>query len=221
MSDLTKRALSEALKEALRHKPLSKVTVTELTDACGVNRMTFYYHFKDIYDLVEWTCQDFAQKGLGGNRTASTWQQGLLGIFDAVRANASFVDNVYHSVSREQLERYLHDVTYDLLIGVVDENACGLPVTDEQRAFIADFYKYGFVGLVLAWIRDGMREDPERIVERLSTMVRGNFRKALVAFSEADGADAMTTNAQARAEASAHGDGADSPTAARPSPSRA
>ena len=184
--------------------------------ACGVNRMTFYYHFKDIYDLVEWTCQDFAQKGLGGNRTASTWQQGLLGIFDAVRANASFVDNVYHSVSREQLERYLHDVTYDLLIGVVDESARGLPATAEQRAFIADFYKYGFVGLVLAWIRDGMREDPERIVERLSTMVRGNFRKALVAFSEADGADASTAGATARA----CDDVANSPTAPRPSPSR-
>ena len=47
MSQMTKRALEASLKELLRHKPLDKITVSDLTDHCGVNRMTFYYHFKD------------------------------------------------------------------------------------------------------------------------------------------------------------------------------
>ena len=54
MSNLTKIALSNALKELLAHKSLEKITVTELTRACGLNRMTFYYHFQDIYELAEW-----------------------------------------------------------------------------------------------------------------------------------------------------------------------
>ena len=52
MSQITKRALEQSLKNLLREKPLSKITVTDITEDCGISRMTFYYHFKDIYDLV-------------------------------------------------------------------------------------------------------------------------------------------------------------------------
>ena len=45
MSQMTKRALVHSLKELLTEKPLDKITVTDLTEHCGVNRMTFYYHF--------------------------------------------------------------------------------------------------------------------------------------------------------------------------------
>lgn len=183
MSQITERALSDALKRLLQTKPLNRITVTQITDECGVSRMTFYYHFKDIYDLVEWTCQDFAARALGNNRTYDTWQQGFLAIFDSLLQNRAFVTSVYHSVSREQLERYLYDVTYDLLIGVVEEESSGLRVTERDKAFIADFYKYGFVGLVLAWIRDGMQEEPAQLVGRLSTMAQGNFRQALERFA--------------------------------------
>ena len=77
MSQMTKRALEASLKELLRHKPLDKITVSDLTDHCGVNRMTFYYHFKDIYDLVEWCCEEDAARALAGQKTYDTWQQGF------------------------------------------------------------------------------------------------------------------------------------------------
>lgn len=49
----TKKALADSLKDLLRTRPLSKVTIADITEGCGINRMTFYYHFRDIYDLVE------------------------------------------------------------------------------------------------------------------------------------------------------------------------
>ena len=58
MSQVTKRALEASLKKLLLEKPLHKITVSDITEDCGINRMTFYYHFKDIYDLVEWSCQE-------------------------------------------------------------------------------------------------------------------------------------------------------------------
>ena len=54
MSKVTKRALEQSLKNLLLKKPLTKITIGDITEDCGINRMTFYYHFKDIYDLVEW-----------------------------------------------------------------------------------------------------------------------------------------------------------------------
>ena len=62
MSQITKRALEQSLKNLLREKPLSKITVTDITEDCGISRMTFYYHFKDKYDLVNWIFDmDFAK----------------------------------------------------------------------------------------------------------------------------------------------------------------
>ena len=183
MSELTKRALEQSLKNLLLQKPLNKITISDIADDCGINRMTFYYHFKDIYDLVEWSCQEDAAKALAGKKTYETWQQGFEQIFEAVLANKPFIMNVYHSVSREQVENYLYKVTYDLLEGVVEEQAQGMSVRDEDKAFIATVYKYAFVGLMLDWIKGDMREDPQPIVDKLARLIRGSMSAALSRFS--------------------------------------
>ena len=74
MSQVTKRALEASLKNLLLKKPLSKITINDITEDCGINRMTFYYHFKDIYDLVEWSCAEDAKKALEGKKTYDTWR---------------------------------------------------------------------------------------------------------------------------------------------------
>lgn len=179
MSQVTKRALEASLKNLLLKKPLDKITITDITEDCGISRMTFYYHFKDIYDLVEWSCEEDATRALEGKKTYDTWQQGFFQIFEAVLANKPFILNVYHSVSREQVELYLYRVTYKLLIDVINEKAVNMNVREEDKRFIADFYKYSFVGLMLEWIRNGMKEDPNDIIKRLSTIMSGNISNAL------------------------------------------
>lgn len=56
MSQITKRAMVASLKNLLLKKPLNKITISDITEECGVNRMTFYYHFQDVFELIEWAC---------------------------------------------------------------------------------------------------------------------------------------------------------------------
>ena len=182
MSQVTKRALEQSLKNMLLKKPLDKITISDITNDCGVNRMTFYYHFQDIYDLVEWSCEEDARKALAGNKTYATWQEGFLQIFEMVKESKPFIMNVYRSVSREKVETYLYKVTYGLLIDVVNEEAEGMHVSDDDKAFIAWFDQYSFVGIMLDWIKDDMKEDPQKIIDRISLLMQGNFRKALEAY---------------------------------------
>lgn len=184
MAQTTKRALEASLKNLLLQKPLDKITINDITEDCGISRMTFYYHFKDIYDLVEWSCEEDASKALNGMKTYDTWQQGFLQIFRAVLENRPFIMNVYHSVSREQVELYLYKVTYGLLIGVVEEKAAGKNVREEDKKFIADFYKFAFVGLMLDWVRGGMKEEPQRIIDRTSILIQGDITRALEKFEQ-------------------------------------
>ncbi len=179
MSQITKKALEESLKKLLLQKPLNKITVSDITEDCGINRMTFYYHFKDIYDLVEWSCLEDASKALSGKKTYNTWQEGYLNIFEAVKENKPFIMNVYNSVSREQVENYLYKLTYKLLEDVVEEQAQGMSINEKDKYFIANLYKYAFVGLMLEWIKDGMKQDPKLIVDKLSLVIQGNIKEAL------------------------------------------
>ena len=182
MSQVTKRALEQSLKNLLLKKPLTKITVGDITDDCGINRMTFYYHFKDIYDLVEWSCLEDAKRALDGKKTYDTWQQGLLQIFKAVQENKPFILNVYRCVHREQVEKYLQPLVDQLLLNVINEEAAGITVRDEDKQFIAQVYSYMFIGLMLDWIKDDMHEDPQQIVEKLSKLIKGSVSVALSRF---------------------------------------
>ena len=183
MSQITKRALEESLKNLLLQKPLNKITINDIAEDCGINRMTFYYHFRDIYDLVEWSCLEDADRALNDKKTYETWQEGLINIFYAVLENKPFIMNVYCCVHREQVEKYLSPLVDDLVMGVINEEAVRIRVRDEDKEFIAKVYSYVLIGVMLDWIKDDMREDPKEVVARLARLIKGSVPAALVRFS--------------------------------------
>ena len=184
MSNLTKRALEASLKKLLLKKPLDKITISDIADDCGMNRMTFYYHFQDIYDLIDWSFAEEAEKILAGKKSYETWQEGYLQLFLSILENKPLIMNVYRTVSREQLEQYLFKVSYRLLRDVVEEEDKERVVSEEDKDFIANFYKYAYVGLILDWIQRDMKENPEKIISRMSLLMQGNFARALEAYSK-------------------------------------
>lgn len=184
MPNITKAALAASLKKMLLNKPIDKITINDLTSDCGISRMSFYYHFKDIYDLIEWVCVEDGKKALQDKKTYDTWQEGLLQIFEAVMENKPFILNVYRNVSREKIESYLHKLTYDLIEGVVEEKSMDSGLSSADKSFIAEFYKYGFVGVMLDWIDRGMKDDYKVIVEKMSVTLHGAVANSISNFSQ-------------------------------------
>lgn len=183
MSNTTKLALEASLKKLLMHKKIDKITINDLTADCGISRMSFYYHFKDIYDLVEWACVEDGRRVLQDKKTYDTWQEGMQQIFEAVLENKPFILNVYSAVSRDKIESYLYKLTYSLIADVVEEKCVGIDLAAEDKAFIAEFYKYGFVGIMLDWIDRGMKDDYQEIVRKMSITLHGNITNSIHNFS--------------------------------------
>ena len=140
MSNTTKQALEASLKKVMLQKPLDKITISDITSDCGISRMAFYYHFKDIYDLVEWSCLEDAKRALQGKKTS------------------------------------------DLLKAVVEEKTAGMQIREEQKEFIANFYKYSFVGIMLDWIKQGMKEDYSEIVDNMALTLHGSITNSVQNF---------------------------------------
>lgn len=182
MSQVTKRALEQSLKNQLLKKPLTKVTINDITEDCGINRMTFYYHFKDIYDLVEWSCLEDAKRALEYRKINESWQEGLLRIFEAARDNKPFIMNVYRCVHQEQVEKYLKPQVDSLVLSIINEEQGQKILREEDKEFIARIYAYVFIGIMLDWIRDDMRGDPKQIVDRLGVLMKGTISNAIDRF---------------------------------------
>ena len=83
----TKKKIADCVRQLMKRKEISKITIGDIMEATGMSRQSFYYHFKDIYDLVEWSCLEDARKALEEKKTHDTWQEGFLNIFEAVLAN--------------------------------------------------------------------------------------------------------------------------------------
>ena len=178
VSQTTKRALEASLKKLLLQKPMNKITINDITE----DRMTFYYHFKDIYDLVDWIMVEDAAKALEGRQSFENWTDAFLDILHQVQDNKVLVMNVYRSVSREQLEQYLYKLLDSMLRDFVDRSAQDFTVQDSDKQFVVDFYKYALVGMALEWIRKDMKEDPVRMTERLNVLLHGDLERALRRF---------------------------------------
>ena len=179
MPQFTKYALENSLKKLLLQKPLNKITINDITEDCGISRMAFYYHFKDIYDLVDWIMVEDAAKALEVRQSFENWTDAFLDILHQVQDNKVLVMNVYRSVSREQVEQYLYKLLDSMLRDFVDRSAQGFTVQDADKQFVVDFYKYALVGMTLEWIRRDMKTDPAAMTERLGTMIHGDLRRAL------------------------------------------
>lgn len=178
-SDATKVAMSNALKEQLKKKKLSKITINDIASACNISRMTFYYHFQDIYDLTEWTLEEAAGRVIGENRTYDSWQYGFEDLLEELQGNQVLILNIYRSMDREMIERYLLKKAESLLMPVVEQESHGLPVNEENKRRVAIFYSYAFLGVLMEWVGKGMAAPPREVVKMVSAIVQGDFRNSL------------------------------------------
>jgi probable dihydroxyacetone kinase regulator len=182
MSDITKQALAQSLKNLMDTTPLAKITVSNIVKVCHLNRRTFYYHFQDIYALLEWIFKNEVANVMAENKTYKTWQEGFLRIFNYLSENRKMVLNTFNSIGRDQLETHLYSAVYNLVLNVVDEITEGTEVSEKGKEFVVNFYKVALVGLLLEWVRKNMIENPEQIIENLNKIISGDTHKALLEF---------------------------------------
>ncbi|MDO5378940.1 MAG: TetR/AcrR family transcriptional regulator C-terminal domain-containing protein [Clostridia bacterium] len=175
MSAITKAALSGALKRLLQTKTLDDITIDELAQTAGVSRKTFYYHFQDIYDLLEWTMNEDSRLLLA-ELDFDNWEKELASIVAYLDANRTLILNVYHSLSHSAIE---HELT-TLFLPAVTQLLAREPGYDklqpEDAELLCNLYTLGMVGIVLRWIDDGLLLDRFPPLQKLQMFSRGTLK---------------------------------------------
>lgn len=179
MAKQTKQALADALMRLSQTKPLNKITITDLTEDCKISRMTFYYHFRDIYDLVGWMCLEEGSRAVGSCKDYDTWEEGFRSACQLALENRAFVEAVCRWVQHEQIEDYLYRVLYQPVWEVVQGQTerASIPETEKKR--MTEFFTLAFLGTALMWVKKGFRESPEELTQGLSMLVNGQIALAI------------------------------------------
>lgn len=175
----TKRALGESLKELMQATPLSKISVGDITTHCGINRQTFYYHFKDKYDLVSWVYYTETRPYMTALSDRAHWAEGLCQICHYLRNNKKFYINALNTPGQNSFEEILTDFAHNLIRSLLDELKGDKIVSEKDLEFIANFYSLAFVAVIVKWAQHGMREDPDYYIYRIQDLVDGNMVREL------------------------------------------
>ena len=183
MSDLTKQALIASFKKLLETEPFDKITISDITNDCGRSRQTFYYHFRDIFDMIRWIYNSESLNEIGGRGGYGTWQDKIRELFDYTLNNKSLILGTFNSKCRNDLVGYYMDVSIRKISDIVEMKSDG-DIAEKDKKFIASVYAYAFVGIMVDWISDGMKESSEEMVDRVYKIVMSNFDRTLAAFRQ-------------------------------------
>ena len=178
-SDDTKRRLSQAFLELLDRRPIAKISISDITAQCGVSRMTFYYHFRDIYDLAGWTLQNELVRAIDKSRDLVEWQQRFIDMLNAFKPRKRLLLNLKSSFNRDFLERFILGEFQKLLMPVIEACPISEKVDRADRECVCAFYSYALMGIVVKWISEGMTQRPESLARQVSAVMEGCFENSL------------------------------------------
>ncbi len=150
----TKQKLAKALKKLMMKKPISKITVTEITDYCDLNRKTFYYHFIDIYDLFEWSLQEDAINIIKNFDLSTDFKDVVLFVMDYVEKNKQIINSTIDNISINYIKNFFtnnfHGYIFNYIKMIVKNN--NYIISD---SFI-EFLSSSFTSLIASSIYDWM-----------------------------------------------------------------
>ena len=172
-SSVTKKAISEGFKKTMCKKPFEKITISDITSECGLNRQTFYYHFQDKYELLNWIFYNDVVSPFKDDFTIENWSEQLLHILRILKENSKFYANAINTPYGNEFRRYFFSVIVKITDDILAQITEGYSIKDENMKFISEFFAYGIAGSIVKWVQTGMKESPENIAVQMKQIVDG------------------------------------------------
>lgn len=170
-STVTKKVIADGLKSLMEKKPFEKITITDITSLCGFNRQTFYYHFQDKYELINWIFYNEVITPLIDRLTFENWSEKILQMLNTIKSNSKFYSNALNTEYGNEFRDYLFSITTRVFNGIIDTITEDYFLEKADKKFLSEFYAYGVAGTIIKWVTTGMKESPENIVLYMKHLV--------------------------------------------------
>lgn len=184
MAQYTKKAILQTFQDMLQKNPFDKITVSALVANCEISPNTFYYHFRDIYDLLETWLQIKLKKYFADAMEEMPWPEALKVLLRDMRENSALVYHLYESLSRERIERYIFESTDDTFYRIVRQEAGDTSLPETVLREIAEYNSYAILGFFLKFLWMEMEGDIEEGVDRIAYILKKNVQWTVKTWNE-------------------------------------
>lgn len=170
-----KELLAKSLIELMEQKTLAKVSVQMIAENCGLTRQTFYYYYKDKYDLVNQVFQKLVNDVYGASSPDTPWEKVLGDMLFNMQQHKKFYANALAHTSQNSLDSFMKEYTRTAYVRALEKR---IPSGDisEDLTFAITFNSYGAVGVMSEWIENDMREDPYLLAARIAENMPGPMK---------------------------------------------
>ena len=173
-SNITKRALAQTMKELMAREPFSKISVGDICGTCGMSRKSFYYHFKDKYDLVSWIFYTEFIQTIPTAGYDSPWDF-LEGICDYFYREHEF----YRSAMQIQGQNSFREYFSEVMSPFIDQFLRRVFHQDAPSPFFQTFLTDAFLASLIRWLSDGVQYTPEEYLANLKKLLVELARQVL------------------------------------------
>ncbi len=161
-SNITKNALAASLKKLMIKKPFDKISVSDICEGCGMNRKSFYYHFKDKYDLVNWIfSNDFLSKM--NIKSYTTGWDAIRDVCNRFYEDRQFYLNAFSIDGQNSFYDYVLESIRPLVAGYVRT----IYGDEDVQDFFVTFFCDAFLSSIMRWLSEGMQMDSEEFVDKM------------------------------------------------------
>lgn len=160
-TSITKEALADALATLLLTQPLSKISIKNITDACNVSRNTFYYHFKDKYELIHWIFLSDMTKYVPNFTDTDNMLNTFVDVCKILYTHRKFYFVCFQYTGQNSLYEYIRSFYYNLWVEKLKQldQKHNLGIRKEELLLTAKMKTYILVGMLQEWVQSGMRND--------------------------------------------------------------
>ena len=168
MALYTQKAIMRTFQQMLEEMPFDKITVSALVRRCEISPNTFYYHYQDIYALLNvWFHMEFDQY-MQLSDESFDWVSAAKAMLRDCKTHPKTIYHVFNSLSRDQLEQYVFTSTDDVFYHLVCLRASGRQMEEADLKCISSFCRYAFIGFFVQFLWNRMEDDIDESVDRLS-----------------------------------------------------
>ena len=175
MANFTEQAIKKTFLELLEERPLSSITVRELSAACGINRNTFYYHFSDIPALLECIICEDCDQIIREYPSPDSIEECLLVAAEFARKKRRLILHIYESADRRVFETNLWRLCSYATRTYLDTAVAGHNPDHADTEVILVYLKCIGFGLTMDWLENGMASDIRPVIRRLCELNQGHI----------------------------------------------
>lgn len=167
MAKQTQKFIMSTFMQLLENESLDKITVRDIVEECEINRNTFYYHYSDIYDLLDDVFRVEAEKFLEQDvDDNTTFGEEYARAAQFVLKYRKAILHIYDSKKRDVLENYLETLAFSFINRFVKKESEGYVLSDDDVDYITGFYTHAIVGNTVEWIKRKLPSGQEKFIER-------------------------------------------------------